>query len=456
MPKVENIIIGFGQGGKALAQDLGNRGESTILVEKDPKMYGGTCVNVACIPSKRLATLAKRRPDTLNKRTYYQNAIQEKKRLIQQLNKANYKNVNDTKNVSVIDGEASFINEDKIKIRLKNGDLTTYEAKKIFINTGSRPNVPNIPGLKIDGRRIHTSETLMDDERFTEHLTIIGDGNVGLEFASIYSQFGSQVTVLSHSSQAEFLKSEEKEIREAVLKAMQEMGIRFIFNAETTQVNENNTKLSLTYKQKDTTKELNTDKILVAVGRSPNIKKLNLNAAGILLTEDDAVQVNKHLQTNIKHIFALGDVNGGPQHTYISSDDYRIVKSKLFDDGSYNLATRENVPAATFIDPPLATVGLTEKESKQHGYHVKIALLPANSIAQAKILDHTVGLYKTVIDADTEEILGASFFAEDSHEVINIISTAMAGKLAYHTLANQIFPHPTMAEALNNLFGQIT
>ncbi len=455
MKKVENIVIGFGKAGKTLAQDLGKRGETTIVIEKDPKMYGGTCINVACIPSKKLATLAERKPENAVDAEYYTQAIQEKKALIAQLNEANYDNVNETENVKVIDGEASFVNAHQVEIALPDGDVVTYEAERIFINTGSRPNIPVIPGLKINGENIHTSETLMDDEEFPERLAIMGDGNVGLEFASIYAQFGSKVTLLSHSSREEFLKAEDRDVAQAVLEALENMGITFLFDAETTQIAKEAEATVLTYEQEETEETLQADKILVAVGRHPNVQGLNLEAADVILAEDESIQINKRLQTNKKHIYALGDVNGGPQHTYLSLDDYRIVISQLFGDGSYDLAERQYVPAATFIHPPLSSVGLTEKEARAHGYEIKVASLPAASIPRSKILDNKVGLYKAVIDADTDQILGTVLFAEESSEVINLIATDMKGKLTYQTLANQVFTHPAMAEGLNDLYGKV-
>lgn len=453
MERVKNLIIGFGKAGKTLAQDLSARGESTVLVEKDPKMYGGTCINVACIPSKKLAVLAEKKPIEANNAAYYTEAIQKKKELISQLNEANYNMVNDKNYSTVIDGEASFITDKQVQVKFSNGDEVVYEAERIFINTGSRPDIPQIDGLEIDGENIHTSETLMDDEEFPERLTIIGDGNIGLEFASIYTQFGSKVTVISNGPEAEFLKREDRDVAETVLMALKDLDVTFLFEAETTKVAENNEEYSLIYEMNGVKSQIQTDKILVAVGRSPNIERLNLEAAGVYVAEDESIQINKRLQTNIDHIFALGDVNGGPQHTYLSLDDYRIVISHLFGDGSYNLSERENVPTATFIYPPLSTVGLTVSEAREFGYDVKVAKIPVADIPKAKIYDHKVGLYKAVVDANNGQILGTVLFGEDSHEIINLVSTAMKGKLTYKDLANQIFTHPAMAEGLNDLYG---
>jgi pyruvate/2-oxoglutarate dehydrogenase complex dihydrolipoamide dehydrogenase (E3) component len=455
MDNVKNIIIGFGKAGKTLAQDLGKRGESTLLIEKDPKMYGGTCINVACIPTKKLLTLAENKPYSANEANYYKNSIQEKKDLIHQLNQANYNNVQETENVEVIDGEASFINENEVVVKLNNGGEVNYKADRIFINTGSRPFIPPVDGLKIDGEFIHTSETIMEDEEFPEKLTIIGDGNIGLEFAAIFNQFGSEVTVISNQPETNFLPFVDADIADEVLETLKNMGIHFMFDTDTTRTSKSFDHLELTYKHNGSEGTLTTDKILVATGRYPNVDSLNLEAAGVILAEDGSIQVNKHLQTNIKHIFAMGDVKGGMQQTYISLDDYRVVRSFLFEDAEYTLAERKNIPASTFITPPLSMVGLSENDAREAGYTVKVAKLPVKSVPKAKILSQTEGIYKAVIDAENGKILGTVLFGAESHEVINIISTAMKAEMKYTDLANQVFTHPTMAEALNDLFGAI-
>lgn len=455
MEKVKNIIIGFGKAGKTLAHALNARNEKTILIEKDPKMYGGSCINVACIPSKKLALLAQQKPEGIDEKAYYKAAIQEKKELIANLNKTNYQKVQENEFVKVIDGFASFVNEELVKITFPDGAEEIYEAERIFINTGSRPTIPAIEGLKVDGECIHTSETLMEDEGLPDRLTILGDGYIGLEFASIYAQFGSKITVLSPHSKEAFLEEEDKDIAEAVLETLKSLGIEFIFEAETSKVEKDGSQLAISYVKQNETLSIASDKLLVAMGRHANIDELNLEAAGIYIAENDSIQVNKHLETNVQNIFALGDVNGGPQHTYLSLDDYRIVQSELFEDGSYTLAERDNVPSSTFIHPPLSTVGLSEKRAREEGYAIKVATLPASNIPKAKMLNHPVGVYKAVIDAETDQILGATLLAEDSHEVINILSAAIKGKLTAHDLANHIFTHPSMAEALNDLFGGV-
>ena len=450
--KVENIIIGFGKAGKTLANYLGNKGEKTILVEKSPNMYGGTCINVGCIPSKFLATAADRRSySQVSNEEYYQNAVINKKALIAKLNKANYDKVAMNSNVEVIDGLASFKDEHTVNIQMANG-VEEVSAERIFINTGAKPFIPSVEGLEV-GNRIHTSETLMNLEDFPKTLTILGSGFIGLEFAATYAKFGTKVTVIDKAEK--LLAREDDDVANAVFESYKSLGVEFIFGADTKHVEQDENTVTLSYEVNGETGKISSDVLLVATGRTPNTKELHLENAGVEVSERGFVNVNEHLQTNKPHIFAMGDVNGGPQFTYISLDDYRIVKSYLDGNGAYTRNDRQPIAFSAFLHPTYSRVGLSEKEARQAGYNIKVATLPVTAIPKAKILGNQTGIYKAIVDADTNQILGTVLFGEESHEVINIVVTAMIAKQPYTALANQIFTHPTMAEALNDLFGLI-
>lgn len=450
--KVENIIIGFGKAGKTLANYLGNKGEKTILVEKSPNMYGGTCINVGCIPSKFLATAADRRSySQVSNEEYYQNAVINKKALIAKLNKANYDKVAMNSNVEVIDGLASFKDEHTVNIQMANG-VEEVSAERIFINTGAKPFIPSVEGLEV-GNRIHTSETLMNLEDFPKTLTILGSGFIGLEFAATYAKFGTKVTVIDKAEK--LLAREDDDVANAVFESYKSLGVEFIFGADTKCVEQDENTVTLSYEVDGETGKISSDVLLVATGRTPNTKELHLENAGVEVSERGFVNVNEHLQTNKPHIFAMGDVNGGPQFTYISLDDYRIVKSYLDGSGAYTRNDRQPIAFSAFLHPTYSRVGLSEKEARQAGYNIKVATLPVTAIPKAKILGNQTGIYKAIIDAETNQILGTVLFGEESHEVINIVVTAMIAKQPYTALANQIFTHPTMAEALNDLFGLI-
>lgn len=450
--KVDNLIIGFGKAGKTLANYLGNKGEKTVLVEKSPVMYGGTCINVGCIPSKFLATCADRREfSELDDAEYYKKSMLNKKALISKLNKANYDKLASNPNVEIIDALASF--KDEHTVILKAGaDVQEIYAQRIFINTGAEPFVPNIEGLKIGGR-IHTSETLMNLEEFPRALVIFGSGFIGLEFAATYAKFGTKVTIIDRGQK--LLPREDEDIASEVFESYKALGVDFVFDAEIQMLEETEEAVKVSYLVKGESMHMNADAFLVATGRRANIEELDLEKANVEVSSRGTINVNKYLQTNKEHIFALGDVNGGPQFTYVSLDDYRIVKSYLDEGGKYSKEERQDIAFSAFLHPTFSRVGLSEKEAREKGYNIKVATLPVNAIPKAKILGNQTGIYKVIVDADTNLILGVVLFGEESHEVINIVVSAMIMKQPYTLLANQIFTHPTMAEALNDLFGLI-
>jgi oxidoreductase len=450
--KVDNIIIGFGKAGKTLANYLGNKGEKTVLVEKSPSMYGGTCINVGCIPSKFLATSADRRSiSAMSNEEYYKNSVVNKKALIAKLNKANYDKVASNDNVEVIDGLASFKDEHTIIIQTDSEEYEVY-AQRVFINTGSTPFVPDIEGLKIE-KKIHTSETLMNLEEFPQSMTIFGSGFIGLEFAASYAKFGTKVTIIDKEDK--LLPREDDDVAKEVFESYKALGVDFIFSAGINSVEQDENSVKITYTVNGEKLQISSDILLVATGRKSTAQDLNLANAGVETNERGFIKVNKYLQTNKEHIFAMGDINGGPQFTYVSLDDYRIVKSYLEDKGSYSIDDRQPIAFSAFLHPTFSKVGLSEKDAIKAGYNIKVATLPVTAIPKAKILGNQTGIYKAVVDADTNQILGAVLFGEDSHEIINIIVLAMIMKQAYTVLANQIFTHPTMAEALNDLFSLI-
>lgn len=450
---VKNIVIGFGKAGKTLAGYLGNQGEETILIEKSPVMYGGTCINVGCIPSKKLATAASRKAYTTEEAaSYYQQSVQDKKKLIAALNQANYNKVTTAPNVTVVDGFGHFVDEHTVAVDTQHG-VEEYRAERIFINTGGTPFVPPIKGLTVGGS-IHTSETIMNLEELPKSLVIIGSGFIGLEFASTYASFGSKVTVVDIFDT--FLPREDEDVAAAVRARLEEMGVTFELGISIQEVVEQDGKVTVVHTDADGSHhELTADAVLVATGRKPNIQGLDLEKAGIQLTERGAIQVNEFLQTNVPHIFAMGDVNGGPQFTFISLDDFRIVKNFLAGNTEYSTKQRHLIPTATFINPTIASVGLNEKAAAAANIPVKVAKLPMAAVPKAKILGNQTGFYKVLVNAETDQIVGATLFAEEAHEVINIIATAMRAGLPYTALRDQIFTHPTMAEALNDVFGLI-
>ena len=451
MKKADAVIIGFGKGGKTLAETLAKAGKQVILVERWSKMYGGTCINVACIPTKSLvhsaALSAEKGGSFIQRAERYQAAIEEKDRLTAMLRNKNYHKLADNPNITVITGDASFLDGNHIEVTLKNGK-ETLEADQIFINTGASPFIPPIPGLA-QSKRVYLSESLMNLKELPLRLLVIGGGYIGVEFASMYANFGSQVTILQDTET--FLPREDEEVAKEVWRTMKERGIEILPSATVKRVDDEKDETAVTVETKEGERILSVEAVLVATGRRPNVEGLNLEHAGVELTLRGGIKTDEHLQTTAPNIWAMGDVAGGLQFTYISLDDYRIVKSQLFSDGSRTTNNRGAVPYSVFLDPPFSRIGLTQAEAVRQGYEVKAVTLAAAAVPKAQVLGKTFGLLKAVIDVKTEKILGVHLFCEESHEMINIVKLAMDADLSYTALRDSIYTHPTMSESLNQL-----
>ena len=453
MKHYDAVIIGFGKGGKTLAGSLAGMGKKVAMIEKSDKMYGGTCINVGCIPTKSLVNSAKasviQKPGSYDeKNRLYWEAVEEKRRLTGMLRKKNFDKLNDLDNVTVYNGLGSFVSAKRVKIETAEETLEV-EGDQIFINTGSVSVIPPIKGIE-GNPYVYTSDSLMELDVLPKRLAIIGGGYIGLEYASMYTDFGAEVTV--YQIEDKLIPREDRDIAEAIQKAFEDKGVRFEMNVQTEEIENAGAEAVVHYKKDGAALTAGADAVLIATGRKPNTESLNLEAAGVEKTERGAVKVDEKLRTTVPNIWAMGDVAGGLQFTYVSLDDFRIVKDQLTGSGKRASSDR-TVPYSVFIDPPFSRVGLNEEEAAAQGYNVKIAKLPAAAIPKAQVLRKPVGLLKAVIDADTNKILGAMLFCEESYEMINIVKLAMDAGLDYTVLRDQIFTHPTMSEALNDLFA---
>ena len=447
MTEYKNIIIGFGKGGKTLAGFLAKQGESVALIEKSNQMYGGTCINVACIPTKTLeysARLASHIKQA-NESEYYEMAVNNKNAFIEKLRGKNYNKVASS-GATIIDALASFESDREVKLTYLDGSSEVIKGERIFINTGSSPFIPPIEGLK-DNESVYFSETMLANSKLPKKLVIIGGGYIGLEFASMYTNFGSLVTVIQDGDK--FIPREDGEVAQAVLASFEKRGIKVLKSTKILKLDKNKVYIEKEGKQE----VLTSDAILVATGRRPNVKPLQVERAGLELTERGAIKTNEHLQTNKENIFAMGDVVGGLQFTYISLDDFRIVKDYLYGKGERTTLNRGVVPYTVFLDPPLSRVGLSEEEAVAKGYEVELKRLVAANIPKANVLKQSEGLLKAIVDKKTGLILGAHLFCVESQEMINIVKLAIDAKLPYTVLRDQIYNHPTMSEALNDLFA---
>ena len=442
METIKNIIIGFGKGGKTLAKFLAQKGEEVLVIEKSNKMYGGTCINIACLPSKRLIIEAANGVS-------YVDAVNGKNEMTAQLREKNYHMLADEKTVTVLDGEAHFIADHEIEVKLSNGKKVQYKGDRIFINTGAVPVMLPIPGLK-ESKYILDSTQAMDEKKMPKNLTIIGAGYIGLEFASMFAKYGSKVTVLDHNK--EFLAREDEDISNVVRKDMEDAGIKFELGVDIEKITDEITDAKITYQINGKRKTINADRILVATGRKPNTENLGLENTAIETTDRGAIKVDDFLRTTVDNVWAIGDVKGGLQFTYISLDDFRIIKDQLFGTGARMVSDRKVVPYTVFISPALSQVGLNEKQANKLGKEYKLFKLPVTAIPKAKVAKDNRGLFKALVDPETEKILGATLYGIESYELINMISLAMKAHLSYTVLRDQIYTHPTMSEAFNDLF----
>ncbi|EIT0443176.1 hypothiocyanous acid reductase MerA [Staphylococcus pseudintermedius] len=440
MNQYDLIVVGFGKAGKTLAKFAAQQGKSVAVIEKSAEMYGGTCINIGCIPSKVLVH------DGIEAASF-NDAMQRKRDVVNALNSKNYHNLADEETVDVINMTASFKSAHAINLVNAQGEaVQTIEGKNIVINTGAKSVIPNIKGIDTS-QRVYDSKAIMDLTQQPKRLVIVGGGYIALEFASIFANFGTTVTVLERSDQ--ILKREDAVIAQQVTEGLTQKGIQFIYNAETEAIED----------EADVTKVVTNqgtfeaDAVLVATGRKPNTEGLNLEAAGVQLGQRGEIIVNDKLQTSVDHIYAVGDVHGGLQFTYISLDDFRIVKSQLFGDGKRTLAQRGVVPYTMFIDPPMARVGMTATEAREKGYDILENQVAVNTMPRHKINNDTRGLFKAVVDAKSGQVLGATLYGQQSEELINIVKLAIDQQLPYAVLRDNIYTHPTMAESFNDLFN---
>lgn len=455
MKQYDAIIIGFGKAGKTLAAELSNRGWQVAVVERSSMMYGGTCPNIACIPTKTLVHEAGiaallYHDDYPKQANLYKQAIGRKNRLTSFLRNNNYERLSKRPNVTVYTGEGSFVSANIIKVALPEGDIE-LQGKEIFINTGSTPIIPAIDGIK-ESQKVYTSTTLLDLNVLPQHLIIVGGGYIGLEFTSMYAEFGSKVTLLEGGNR--FMPRNDQDIANSVKEVLEKKGIEIHLNARAQSIHDTNDGVTLTYSDVSdgTPYFVDGDAILIATGRKPMIEGLNLQAAGIGVDAHGAIVVNDQLRTTVPHVWAMGDVKGGPQFTYLSLDDFRIIRDQLFGDKKRDIGDRDPVPYAVFIDPPLAHIGLTEEEALKRGYSFKVSRLPATSVVRSRTLKQTDGMLKAIVNDHSGKIMGCTLFCAEAPEIINIVAMAMKTGQHYTFLRDFIFTHPSMSEGLNELF----
>ncbi len=449
------IVIGSGQAGTPLSTTLAEAGMRTALIER--KHVGGTCVNEGCTPTKtmvasgRVAYLARRAAD-YGVRTGpisidLEKVRQRKRDIVDKFRDGSQGRIEKTANVDLIFGEASFSGPKTVTVRLHDGTERTLSAQRIFINVGTRSAQPRLDGLGAVSFLDNIS--IMELGAVPEHLLVLGGGYIGLEFGQLFRRFGSRVTIIQSANQ--LLTQEDPDVADEVTKILREDGIEIAVNTKATRVDQSDGKIRLEILSGENSTTLNGSHLLVATGRVPNSDTLNLNAAGVRTDPHGFISVNDRLETGVDGIYALGDVKGGPAFTHIAYDDFRIVRSNVLEGKSASSKGRQ-VPYCLFIDPQLGRIGLTESEARAQGRNIRVAKLPMTSVARAIEVDETRGFMKAVVDAETNQILGAAVLGIEGGEVMSVLETAMIGKLPYTALRDATYAHPTLSESLNNLF----
>lgn len=451
--KYDAIVIGSGQAGNPLCYRLADRGWSVALVEE--RNLGGTCINVGCTPTKTMVHRAQVAHYARNAARWGMHVsgvavdlakiVAQKDEVVLSFRGGLERRVDERKNLRLYRTRARFVAPHQVQVGEE-----IIESEKIFINTGGRPGIPAIPGLR--DVPFLTNESIMQLTTIPEHLLILGGGYIGLEFGQMFRRYGSRVTIIHNGAQ--IVPREDPEIATELQKALEGEGLEFVLNARTEAVRGKDGRITLSSRVAAGALELNGSHLLVATGRVPNTDDLGLEKAGIATGKDGSVKVNARLETNVPGVWALGDCKGGPAFTHISYNDFQIVYGNLVE--GKNLSTENRpVPYCVFTDPQLGGVGITEKEARLRGYPLKVGRCPMSYVARAIERGETAGLMKIVVDASNDRILGASILASEGGELVQILGAVMLANQPYTLLKGAVYIHPTLAEGFFTLMEDV-
>ncbi len=451
------LVFGSGTGGKLTAWVSAKEGLRTAVVERG--LVGGSCPNIACLPTKNVVHSAKVADFVRHDRDFGSGTAPasvdmaevraRKRQMVDGLVSMHLDKYKES-GAELVFGEGRFVGPRTIEVRLKNGGVRTLHGDRVFLNLGTHAAIPDIPGLRAAKPLTHVEALELD--RLPSHLIVLGGGYVGMEFAQAYARFGSRVTVLERGPQ--LLPREDRDVVDALLGFLHLDGVDVRLNVEVAKVEgASGDSVRLTLAGAAGPSVLEASDILVAVGRVPNTQNIGLEKTGVSLDARGYIQVNERLETTAPGIWALGECAGSPQFTHISEDDFRIVHANLHG-GSRNTHDRL-VPFCLFTDPEIARVGLNEIEAAAAGRAYRVAKLPMDAVLRARTLSETRGFMKALVGQETDEILGFTAVGPSAGEIMAVVQTAMMGKLPYTALRDAVFTHPTMAEGLGPLFGGV-
>jgi pyruvate/2-oxoglutarate dehydrogenase complex dihydrolipoamide dehydrogenase (E3) component len=448
------IVIGTGQSGPSLAVRLAKAGRKTAIIER--KLFGGTCVNVGCIPTKTLIASARAAHVARNAADYgvaidgriTVNMMRVKARkdsVVQQSNDGVIKWLRNTPNLTVLEGHARLESSRTVAV---NGRL--LEAAQIFLNVGGRASVPDMPGIAEAGYL--TNSSMMEVDFLPEHLLIIGGSYIGLEFAQMYRRFGSRVTVVEMGPR--LIAREDEEVSAAAQKILEDEGVEIRLNAKCLTVAKRGNGVAVGLSCDGGPPEVTGSHLLLAVGRAPNTGDLGLEKAGVKTDARGYIVVDDELRTSVPGIWALGDANGRGAFTHTSYNDYEIVAANLLDGGRRRVTDR--IPAyALYIDPPLGRAGMTEREVRASGRKALAGKMMMSRVGRARERGETQGFMKILVDAESKRVLGAALLGIEGDEVIHSILDVMYAGAPYTVIQNAVHIHPTVTELIPTLLGDL-
>ena len=448
------IVIGTGQSGPSLAVELATAGRRVAVIERD--RFGGTCVNIGCIPTKalvasaRVAHVARRAADygvtTSGEVGVDMKAVKARKDAIVRRSNTGVEGwLKNTDNLTVYEGHGRFEGPHTVHV----GD-TVLDADQIFVDVGARAYVPDMPGLApVD---FLTNSSMMDVDVLPEHLIVIGGSYIGLEFAQMYRRFGSRVTVVEMADR--LIRRDDEDVSQAVKEFLEAEGVTVRLNAECISTSKRDDHVSVSVDCRDGDRGITGSHLLLAVGRRPNTDDLGVDAAGLELDDRGYVVVDDQLRTNVKGIWAIGDCNGRGAFTHTSYNDYEIVAANLLHDDPRRVSDRITA-YGLYVDPPLGRVGMTEAEARASGRTVLVAKRPMSKVGRAVEKGETQGFMKALVDADTKEILGAAILGVGGDEAVHSILDVMYAKAPYTLIQRAVHIHPTVSELIPTMLGDL-
>jgi pyruvate/2-oxoglutarate dehydrogenase complex dihydrolipoamide dehydrogenase (E3) component len=455
--KFDVVVFGSGTAGKLMAWTMAKEGKRTAVIER--KLVGGSCPNIACLPTKnvvhtaKVASLVERHQEfgiqtgtiTISMAGVYE----RKRKMVDNIVKIHLDQYH-ASGAELIFGEGKFVGPRTLQVLLRDGGERILTAEKVFVNVGTHATIPSIPGLS-DAKPLTHVEAL-DLQRRPEHLIVLGGGYVGLEMGQAMRRLGSRVTMIARSSQLAPL--EDLDVGQAILELFHDEGIDVLLGAEVRNVKGiSGERVSLEVQDREGVRTIEGTDILVAVGRTPNTQGIGLDKAGIEVTSLGHVQVNDRLETTASNVWAMGECAGSPYFTHVSEDDFNIIYQNL--SGGRRTTRDRLIPYCVFIDPPLARVGLNDSQAREKSIACRTASLPMDAIWRPWTLSETRGFMKTLVDAQSDRILGFTAFGPEAGELMGTVQAVMLAGQPYTLLRDAVFAHPTMTEGLKSLFAGV-